>query len=480
MFLVPIGRDQSVRNFPWVTAALVAACLAVQVAQRLVAPGPAALAEVDERRSRAAQLIASSLTDERDLARPIPGTGAPEVRERAIVVDDAALQRARLGELGDEPRDAVRDWDEGVDALTSRDFTQRFGFRPARGRSWNVVLSLFVHPGWLLLALNLAFLWLCGANLEERWGPLVFGAFYLASGVLAWVVYGALHKTSLEPVVGASGAVAAAMGAFLFTTASAKVRFWYLWLVPPRAGTFEAPAWVAFGVWLIQQTWSLTSDGGEGGGQYSAHLAGFGIGFVVAIGLRLAGVERRRKERENRALGQWSEDPDYLAAVELVSTRRPREALPLFEATLKKNPRHPEARLALWEAAVEAQDAERLCACASEVILALAQRRELRRVLEAYSTLELRAPGFVPTDRALGQVTRAAIELKDGALCARVAMLLVKEFPASALAPKMIWDVAVAQEQAGRRDLARQTLEQLVRRYPSDPFAQRAREKLGA
>src|SRR5262249_51878812 len=152
-----------------------------------------------------------------------------------------------------------------------------FGYVPAKNNVVGLVTHMFLHGGWLHLFGNLWFLWLCGINFEDRWGRKAFLPFYLASGIVAALV----HKLcvgeagSHMPLVGGSGAIAGAMGAFLVCFGATRIKFFYFWV---RWGTFHAPAYVMLPLWFLEQLmWGLASMGGDAVA-YWAHVGGFVFG----------------------------------------------------------------------------------------------------------------------------------------------------------------------------------------------------------
>jgi len=155
-----------------------------------------------------------------------------------------------------------------------------FGLGPAD--FWPFFSSLFLHGGLLHLASNLWFLWIFGDNVEERLGALRYLGFYLACGLSA----GALHVIALPhsqaPTIGASGAVAGVMGAYLRLFPRGKV----LALVPVFILPLfvELPALVFLGFWFLLQVFGawlgqMGSDSG-GGVAFWAHLGGFACGWL--------------------------------------------------------------------------------------------------------------------------------------------------------------------------------------------------------
>ncbi|MGW2936677.1 rhomboid family intramembrane serine protease [Streptomyces sp. NPDC001156] len=141
------------------------------------------------------------------------------------------------------------------------------------------VTALFVHGTWVHLLGNMLFLYVFGAMTEERMGHLEFALFYLGCGYLALLGYAAANEDSAQTLVGASGAISAVLGAFLFLFPKARVTslFPFLLFLPLRF-----PAWVVLPFWAALQ-WMAAGRASQGPGvAYLAHLVGFTLGFVYA------------------------------------------------------------------------------------------------------------------------------------------------------------------------------------------------------
>ncbi|WP_405711875.1 MULTISPECIES: rhomboid family intramembrane serine protease [unclassified Streptomyces] len=142
--------------------------------------------------------------------------------------------------------------------------------------------ALFVHGSWLHLLGNVLFLYVFGAMAEERMGRVGFTFFYVISGYLALVAYAAAHATSDQTLVGASGAISAVLGAFLYLFPRARVTslFPFLFFLPLRF-----PAWIVLVFWFALQ-WLAVQGAGSGGPgvAYLAHVVGFALGFLYAWG----------------------------------------------------------------------------------------------------------------------------------------------------------------------------------------------------
>ena len=122
------------------------------------------------------------------------------------------------------------------------DFFTHYAFHPAHPSLVDALASAFIHGGWLHLIGNMLFLWLIGCNLEDRWGHLPFAVLYLAGALAAVFAFSLAHPNSEQALIGASGAIAAGMGAFAITHHGANIRIGYLsWVMKLRAGSFWVP-----------------------------------------------------------------------------------------------------------------------------------------------------------------------------------------------------------------------------------------------
>lgn len=185
-------------------------------------------------------------------------------------------------------------------------FTIQFGFIPVElvkaveltpdfpaSRFVTPFTSMFLHGGWMHLIGNMLFLWIYGNNIEDYFGPIKFIGFYLLSGLAAIALYTVFDSYSQIPLVGASGAIAGVMGAYIVLHPNARITvlviFFFIQFV-------QVPAKVVLGIWFAYQLlMSLTGLGGSGGGgvAWMAHVGGFAFGYVVMrIIVRISGRGR--------------------------------------------------------------------------------------------------------------------------------------------------------------------------------------------
>ena len=158
----------------------------------------------------------------------------------------------------------------------------------------SILSAMFLHAGWGHLFGNMLYLYVFGNNVEDRLGRLGFLAFYLISGVIATVAFVLPNAGSLATLVGASGAVAGVLGAYLVMFPRARVTV----IIPPLFFLpFRLPALIVLGGWFLLQLWSgRLADMAGGGVAYLAHVAGFvaGVLIVLALGYRPERPQRYR------------------------------------------------------------------------------------------------------------------------------------------------------------------------------------------
>ncbi|GAB4567389.1 MAG: rhomboid family intramembrane serine protease [Anaerolineae bacterium] len=177
-------------------------------------------------------------------------------------------------------------------------FIYRWGAVPARLEQWpqhpqvliTLVTSMFLHGGWLHLISNMVYLWIFGDNVEDRLGSFRYLLFYLIGGVAAGIIQATFTPGSRVPGIGASGAVAAVLGAYLVFFPYAQVLvgvplfFWF--------EVFAVPAVLVLGFWFVSQffngllTLAIGPAAFTGGVAWWAHVGGFVTGLILGPAIR--------------------------------------------------------------------------------------------------------------------------------------------------------------------------------------------------
>ena len=178
------------------------------------------------------------------------------------------------------------------------------------GLTWpTMVTSMFLHGSWLHLIGNLWFLWIFGNNVEDSMGHGRFLVFYLLTGLIASGAHIASDPASPIPMVGASGAISAIMGAYLVLYPKARVHTLFIIIILIRV--FPLPAWFFLLYWFLLQVASSSLQVRGGGVAFWAHIGGFagGVALIkifqnrVLVSAKRSGV--RVSRRDLRGGGWW-------------------------------------------------------------------------------------------------------------------------------------------------------------------------------
>jgi membrane associated rhomboid family serine protease len=200
-----------------------------------------------------------------------------------------------------------------LNAFEVNDFFLDWGVIPVQLVDWlespsgaeepsTVVTSMFIHGGWLHLIGNMLFLWVFGDNVEDAMGHGRYLVFYLLAGLAATSLQVFIDQESVIPMVGASGAIAGVLGAYLvlYPRATVSVVIPWLWFF----GAFPVPAAFLIVFWFLLQLLSGVASLGAGDGvtqgiAFWAHVGGFVAGVV------LVWVFRRQKPRRRPPSVVW-------------------------------------------------------------------------------------------------------------------------------------------------------------------------------
>jgi len=166
-------------------------------------------------------------------------------------------------------------------------FIGKWAFVPSRflanpfGDLLTLFTSMFMHAGWIHLGGNMLYLWIFGDNVEDRFGHIKFTIFYLLCGLAATFAQLVFSLGSNVPNLGASGAIAGVLGAYILLFPQAKVR------VLQGQRVIQVPALIVIGLWIVLQFFSgigsIANAAQTGGVAYMAHIGGFLAGFALTF-----------------------------------------------------------------------------------------------------------------------------------------------------------------------------------------------------
>jgi membrane associated rhomboid family serine protease len=351
LLFIPIGLDQTtVRRLPWVSFGIITLnfvaflTLGVQVRN--------AEEEITGRGREAMSYWAQHSYLEFPI-KMLPNGMSQSERERITTLAEGMKSLSGKAPVSDEERAQEQ---QELDRLVERVREavgyhpfKAWGLIPAHPRAIAFLTSMFMHSGWLHLLGNMLFLYISGPFIEDAYGRPLFAALYVASGVVSGLVHIAAFRSSDVPLVGASGAIAGIMGAFLVRFVRAKIRFFYFYFVfIIRSGTVDLPAWIVLPLWFLQQLF-FAGLAAASGVAYRAHVGGFAFGFLAALAIKQLRIEERfiapGIEREISV----TQNPALEEGMELLGRGDTAAARDAFGKVLGSEPRNADAHLGIWQ-----------------------------------------------------------------------------------------------------------------------------------
>lgn len=273
MFIVvPLRHDQAVYTMPRVTNAIAVVC-ALLFVWSAVTEGDARIAFTGSVGTLGVRMDAAP--DARispELAQRLPSLLQRELAD-TVAADAAAAV---------DPTLEMAAWEAGRALRRLPNF--RLGYIPAEHRLWTAVTSLFMHADVMHLLGNLVFLFIAASVLECFWLEWAYVALFFASGLGGVLLHHLIDPYSVIPLVGASGAIAGLMGAFLHRYGRVNITMGYLLFAFSRvvSGTFQVPAYVIIPLWAVLQVVDLFTHR-DSGVAFGAHLGGFVVGLAFSF-----------------------------------------------------------------------------------------------------------------------------------------------------------------------------------------------------
>jgi len=228
-------------------------------------------------------------------------------------------------------------------------FLDQYAFVPAHPTAVSYVTANFLHAGWLHLIGNLWLIWLSGAILEDTWGRIIYPIFYLVAGAAALTFHAWSNPGSTVPTLGASGAMAALMGAFLVRFPKTKIEVALVMglrslsnLALGKGIRFKAASYWLLPMWVLMEFLSGAIFGKYSGVAHWAHVGGFAFGAAVALGLKYSGLEHKAN-RAIEAKVTWTADAGIVQATEEMEHGKLDQAIATLEGYVATKPDSAEA-----------------------------------------------------------------------------------------------------------------------------------------
>ncbi|ETX08206.1 MAG: hypothetical protein ETSY2_06730, partial [Candidatus Entotheonella gemina] len=353
------------------------------------------------------EVLSEHFLEEYDEAQRRSQEAAAKLREDGITGGMAHLERLTNNIESLELLEAQDELDRLTEEFLSLALGgtyRRYEYIPSReGHYHTLVTTMFIHGGLMHLFGNMLLFFLCGPFVEDRWGRILFTLFYLASGVAATLCHGFLTAFPDIPLVGASGAIAGVMGAFLILFFFTKIKFLYFFLLGFRffKGSFEVPSYVVLPLWFAQQYYNaMTLENSPVA--FWAHVGGFACGFAIAGVMKLSSLEERYiSPNIDRQITYYEAPPLLEEAMDKWSNGQPQEAIEILNRILKQTPHDTNAAHALFQVYCSMDDEAGVQKIGSRLIEIFIKENQLDQVKETFKSMKINSTQVFPTPRTL-------------------------------------------------------------------------------
>lgn len=354
MLFLPIGRDSSeVRRHAWISYAIVAANVLAFLGFNLLV-GREAARHAEVKFGEAVEYLANR-----------PHLEVPETLS-TYLAPDADLQLLHLRTRSEPPAPSARETQQReLDrrAAAFRDAlgqlpVYRHGLIAADPTLRTFFTSMFLHVDLFHLIGNILFFFVTGPFLEDVYGRIAFPVLYFSGGLAAGVAQIASDPGAVVPMVGASGAIAAIMGAYLIRFHRTRLRFVFIPFIlrPTFNFRFFLPAWVVLPLWFLTQVVLGLGADAEATVAFSAHVGGFVFGLAFGSVFALLGIEKKFIAPRVEGSISWKQNEEVIAAASAQQAGDPGSAMSLVARALEKDPDNLEANRIGYESAVALRD----------------------------------------------------------------------------------------------------------------------------
>lgn len=481
MLILPLHQPITRKNFPTVTAVLVLVNVCVflflqsgdhrSYAAADAYYGSSGLARI-EAPLYAAYLRRSNVTSRHQQDESAPSAGLSMHWQQQDAAFRALLARGELF-VDAEARVAWTPLAARYDELRAKVFTERFALHADQPRLLTAFSAMFLHGGFEHLLGNMLFLIALGTLVEGPLGPALFAALYLLGGLGAGGVWLLANSGVGESVIGASGAIAALMGAFCVIWGRRQVRFFYWFFVV--FDYVKGPALSLLPFWL---GWELLQWGLAGGARvaYEAHAGGIVSGALLGILARQRGWQRESYFAES-APAPADSAAQMRQALEHLGRMRLAEAEIILEALAAECPASFEVAAARFRSALLGRRRELVIARARELLRLPASGAQAQEQLVAFGAL--RESGAEADDALQWALAERLVGAGNPDAAVELATSVGADNDLDPGSPQRWLSLAFRLEEGSARPQARRVLEHLVRRFPDAPQVGKARFLLG-
>lgn len=357
--IIPYGHEsQKLRRIPWVSFIIMGACVIIHISVS------AAMDRVEKKLQTALYNLFQYYFAHTYLELN------PEIKKLFNIdnqFEEALEKRDELFGPGKKPPadDIIEEEQQESDRLSQKLLDtieeipfKKWGFIPVKKSILTLFTYMFIHGGWLHLIGNLLLIYLSAPFIEDIWGKPVFLAMYIVTGMMAGQMFAVHYPNFAGPLIGASGAASAVMGAFLVKFWRTKIKFFF-WIFIV-AGTFRAPAWLMVPLWVILEFYSAKAVDslkipGGGGVAHWVHVWGFIFGVASALALKYTGIEEKYLAPKIKAKVSFEDESFkvYEEAMEHIDNGRQNAAFDRLLEGARQYPTNQEIIELLWHLGIE-------------------------------------------------------------------------------------------------------------------------------
>jgi membrane associated rhomboid family serine protease len=466
-FFIPIGSEEGVRRLPYLTIGLIVLNSIIWIITTIVLNN-----QIHELEKIETELLE---IERMYLYRVV------EKDPNVLTTFDyeAIRERFESGEIIPlESEDYVR-WQNIYEEYKEKQHNlvfEQLGFKPKEFNIVKMFTSMFVHANFFHLLFNMLFLWLVGCNIEDSWSWKVFLGLYLLAGVVAILFHTAAFPKSEVPLIGASGAIAGVMGAFMIRHYKTKIRIaYFIWffIIRPFFGTFSIYAGIALPFWFLEQIFGATWSVGEAGTAYWAHIGGFIFGVTVGASLKFFGLEKKYiAPMVEESFEKLKASPKMKEAYKKLDTGDRTGAIPLLLAVISEEPQNYDAPLMLARIYSEKGSLDDALVMYNKALTIALRIEDTKMITALFEELKEKVLIEKLSDKNIYNLAQFFEKISKYVEAVRLYGIYINNFPASSIRPKAIYRTYMLfKEKLNEQSLAQSARAFLAKEYPHFPIS---------
>lgn len=463
-FLIPIGSEEGVRRLPYLTIGLIAINVLIFIITNSVH---------HHRTSELLKVNKELIEIESSYIYNLINRDAHYLTEQDF---DAIHERFITEDIIPQYSDDYAKWNrlyEEYKRLSVSVFEQ-LGITPSKFDFFKMFTSMFVHGGLFHLVFNMLFLWMVGCNIEDDWSWKVFLGLFLISGIAAVLMHVAMFPKSSIPLIGASGAIAGVMGAFMIRHYRTKIRFaWVIWvfITRPFFGTFSMFAGIALPIWFILEVACAGGSVEAGGTAHWAHIGGFVFGAIVGSSMRFLGIEKKYvAPMVEESFEKLKMSPTMKEANKKLEAGDAAGAMPLLLLAINEEPYNADAPLTLARLYYEKGHSSDAIVMYNKAIEAILRRQDADLLIATIEELEEKDMLNKLTEKNMYSCAAFCEGIPDYEKALKLFGLYINVFPRGKIRAKVIYRIhLIFKNKLQNRRMARSSLAFLKNQYPDYP-----------